>query len=298
MINLQFYERHSIFSDPKEYLSLFDQLPDLIEQLCQIVHGLIIHRDETKKLYHFEIKERKLESETRYVYKILKIILERDKKSIIKQRSPKKRFFGSCRDFAILLCSMLRSKEIPARLRCGFASYFRKKEGKFSDHWICEYWDKTKNKWLMVDAEIGEEEKKYYHLDNFNNCDLTKSQFLVAGEVWQLCRQGKANPNLYGVHSIDVKGLWFIRSSVIRDFYALNKIELLPWDYTEFGDKPFDNISELKPSKIDIIDKISNLTINPDKNLSEIISLYKSDKRLKIEEIISYTIAGPKKIKI
>ncbi len=35
--------------------------------------------------------------------------------------------FGTCRDYALLLCSMLRHRSIPARVRCGFAHLHRRR---------------------------------------------------------------------------------------------------------------------------------------------------------------------------
>lgn len=53
-------------------------------------------------------------------------------------RSPDSREIGTCRDLALMLCSMPRGKGIAARPRCGFASYFN---AGWEDHWVCEYWD-------------------------------------------------------------------------------------------------------------------------------------------------------------
>ena len=37
-----------------------------------------------------------------------------------------KRAVGVCRHFSLMLCSVLRSKGLPARIRCGFAPYFER----------------------------------------------------------------------------------------------------------------------------------------------------------------------------
>jgi len=56
----------------------------------------------------------------------------------------------------------------------------------------------------------------------------TAATFLAGGEAWLRCRDGQANPELFGIDRW--RGWWFIRNNVIRDFAALCKLELLPWD--------------------------------------------------------------------
>ena len=57
---------------------------------------------------------------------------------------------------------------------------------------------------------------------------MPRDHFLVAGDAWRLCRAGKADPAAFGV--LDMHGLWFVASNVIRDVAALNNREMLPWD--------------------------------------------------------------------
>ena len=111
-------------------------------------------------------------------------------------------------------------------------------------------------------------------------------------------RQKKVNPNLFGVPWIDIKGAWFIRSNLLRDLAALNKVELLPWDYTKFSDKQFGDLSELSSQEIKLLDKIAKLTVSlKNEDLFKMCSLYNSDPRLKVgRKIKSYTICGPREI--
>lgn len=297
----EYYSTQSKTTNPGKFVYLFENLPTSISKLCVIVHRVIGHRDDTKRLYNFKLpEERKSEADTRYVEDILKKIIELNDSPLTKKRSPKMRFLGSCRDFSILLCSILRHKKIPARLRCGFAAYFR--PGFYSDHWVCEYWNKNKKKWILVDPEIGEEERELCKI-NLDHTNLPPDQFLKAGKAWQMCRSGKANPKLFGVYHSgiykNIKGLWFIRGSVLHDLISLNKVELLPWDYTKFSDKQFKSISELLSKEIQLIDKIASLTIAGNDAFPEIRSLYENNPYLQVsEEITSYTLLGPRKVKL
>ena len=125
----------------------------------------------------------------------------------------------------MLLCSILRTKGIPARLRCGFANYFE--PDHFEDHWICEYWDKIRESWVMVDAQLDELHTKQSKI-KFNPLDIPGGCFLTAGESWLKYRKENIDPNMFGV--LHIKGNSLIRANIIRDIFALRKVELLPWD--------------------------------------------------------------------
>ncbi len=280
-----YYCSQSPYSDPKEFGYLFDGLPQKLERLVGIVQGLIIHRDAVD-LYGLEVSgKRAMEAQTRYVEKILRRILELDNSKIKQARKPDKKFVGICRDFAILFCAILRHKGIPARIRCGFADYFI--SGKYEDHWICECWNIEKEKWMLVDPEIDKVISVRYDI-SFSPLDVPREHFLTAGSAWQMCRNGGVNADNFGVSMIDIKGLWFIRSNVIRDLAALNKIEVLPWDYWGLSDKDFDTLDE---EELNLIDKVAILTADfNNTRFQEARQLYENDKRLKAPaEIKSYT---------
>src|SRR5258708_23842399 len=116
---LTFYREQSAITRPGKHAALFTDLPQTIEDLCKIVQGLIIHYD-TGELYGCQISaEREREIDTRYVERMLERMLERDPRSLSEARAPELRLVGCCRDFSTMLCSLLRSKGIPARVRMG-----------------------------------------------------------------------------------------------------------------------------------------------------------------------------------
>lgn len=156
--SLEYYASHSKFTDPGEHASLYDGLPTSTPELCDIAHNIVIDFAFTR-IFDVELpKERVQDVMSRYVEQILKRSQEISSKPITKKREPKDRVAGTCRDFAIMLCSMLRHQKVSARLRCGFEVYF--KSGKHEDHWIVEYWNKEQSRWILVDPEVGEVEKK------------------------------------------------------------------------------------------------------------------------------------------
>ena len=149
------YLSQSLFSDPGSFSEAFNALPNDIEALCQIVQGLLIH--DYVAFHHYGPVptgfENKVSRSTLSVAERVQRILASDESPLTQPRPPFDREIGTCRDFALLLMSMARQKGIPARVRCGFASYF---EAPWADHWITEIWDDGENKWRRVDPQLDE----------------------------------------------------------------------------------------------------------------------------------------------
>lgn len=280
---LEYYKSQGKITDPKEYSYLLDNLPTDIAELCTIVHGVITHRNSTK-MYGLELTEqRKQEGETRYVSKILQKILAYDARLLTEPRFPERRFAGTCRDFAIMLCAILRHQGVPARLRCGFAAYFTK--GIYDDHWVCEYWNEKESRWVLVDAEIDDVYEKQYHF-TVDIYDLPRDQFLVGGQAWKACKEGQLDPDLCGVLSIGIKGKWFVLNDVIRDLAALNKVEVLPWDEWGIADKKFETLTE---DELRLIDNIAATTSPEAENFSALQELFQDERVTVPKTIKSHT---------
>ncbi len=114
---------------------------------------------------------------------------------------------------------------IPARARCGFATYFA--PDQVVDHWVVEYWNAEEQRWQWVDAQLDDFQCEQLNV-NFNPLDIKPGHFLTGGQAWQMCRSGSADPDRFGI--FDMHGWTFIRGNVLRDLASLNKVELLPWD--------------------------------------------------------------------
>ncbi len=290
-----YYSRQSAVTDPGPLTPFLSDLPASVPQLCEIVHGVVAHRDHATTLHGLEVAPgRRLEAETRYVDKILERIVDMDPRPLITRRDPAQRFLGSCRDFATLLSAMLRYQRVPARLRCGFAAYWT--PGVLVDHWVCEYWDSPRRRWLLADPEIGDPEREAFQI-SLDRCAVPRDQFIAAGRAWQMCRRGTIDPNRFGVHEIGVTGLWFVRSNVLRDLAALNRIELLPWDYTEFFDRQFREFHELPQDEVHLLDRVSEATGDDPVAFQRVIELYRDAPQVQVDhKIRSYTIAGPQMV--
>ena len=226
----EFYTTQSTFSDPGAFAGRYAELPDDPRALAQIVRHLMIHRMEGG-LFGFEIAEDRMhdDAETRYMDEILRLIFERSDASLTEPRGYGDQFVGICRDFSLLLCSFLRAKGVPARIRSGFADYFL--DGFHIDHVVTEYWDSERG-WLFADAELLDGRTV-----DFDPMDVPRERFQVAGKAWQRIRAGKADPKSYGLKMPDVEliGEWFVAGNIRLDLAAVNKVETLLWDIWGIG---------------------------------------------------------------
>jgi hypothetical protein len=229
----EFYRTQSPVSDPGRYAELYAALPDGPAELADVVRGLIIHRMEGP-LFDYEISRERLhdDAETRYIDDILGLLVERDGAPLTTPRRLEDRFVGICRDFALLLCSFLRAKGVPARIRSGFANYFGDDPEMYGDHVVAEYWDPGRG-WLLADAQIVDG----HHGTGLDPTDVPRDRFLVAGKAWQEIRAGRRDPERFGLVTPDLRlvGHWFVAGNIRLDLSALNKVETLLWDLWGIG---------------------------------------------------------------
>jgi excinuclease ABC subunit A len=176
------------------------------------------------------------------------------------------------RDFAVLLVSMLRHQNVPARVRVGFAGYYRAETPRYWDHRIAEYWNDRLNRWVLVDTMTEKPilERLRFEIDPLN-ID-SSSQFLLAGEVWQKCRAGKVEPQEFG-DSPDDLGMSPIRYALLHDFDYLNKNELVGFDaWHSLINKPENEVTE---EEKELLDEIAEMTNHADSNFNGLRELYR-----------------------
>lgn len=225
-MNISFYKDASKFTDISSYASCIQQLPNNVEDLCKFVQNNLIHAYWIEKYgCYIEESVRLTEMQTRYAKDILELATLKSQNTLSESRSPDKKVVSICRDFSLMLCSVMRARGIPSRVRCGFATYLT--PNHYEDHWVCEYWDTNESRWIMVDAQLDEIHREILNF-GFNPYDVPTTKFLYAGKAWELCRLNQESPEKFGI--LGLNGLPFIKGNLIRDIYALNKTELLGWD--------------------------------------------------------------------
>jgi hypothetical protein len=257
----------------------FRALPRDIGALCEVVQGVLIHRDIAPWLYHVKLSaQQQQDAHVRPLEEILTRIHARDPRPLTIAREPGERFAGNCRYFSLMLTAILRYQGVPARPRCGFGAYFE--PGKFIDHWVCEYWNAAEARWILVDAQMDAVQRQAFKID-LNPLDVPRDRFVSGGGAWQMCRSGLADAGSFGI--LDMHGLWFVAGNVLRDLASLNRMEMLPWDVwglMEMGD------AALTDEKKALLDRVASLTRACDEKFAEMRSLYEKDERLRVPSVV------------
>lgn len=274
---LDFYAHPASMTSVDEHASLFETLPDDVGALVRIVQGLGIYDIVASDFYGFNIPdERKNEIHIRPVGEMLNRLLAMDNQPLSVARPVEKRLVCRCRNYLLLLLSTLRVKGVPARARCGFATYF--KPGYFEDHWVCEYWNAAEARWMLADAQLDEVWRDKLKID-FDIHDIPRDRFLVAGDAWAKCQTDEADPAKFGISFAKLHGLWFVAENLVRDAAALNKMEMLPWDIWGAQPKPDEQINN---AHLKFFDRLAALSRDPDASFDDLRNLYAGDDRLRV----------------
>ena len=256
-------------------------LPKDLAKQCEVVQGVLVHRDMAPWLYDLKLtEEQRDDGHVRPLAQMLNRIHALDDRPLTIARDPAHRMPTVCRHFSLLLSAILREHGIPARARCGFGAYFN--AGKFEDHWVCEYWNARQARWILVDAQMDPIQRKAFKLA-FDPLDVPRDAFIIAGDAWQRCRAGRADAANFGLTHVGMAGLWFIAGNVVRDFASLNRMEALPWDVwglMQMRDDAFTD--EMKA----LLDRVAALTLAGDEAFPEIRHLYESDERLRMPPVV------------
>jgi hypothetical protein len=288
---LEYYARPGLMTDLSSQIEALEGLPSDLSGLCRFVQNALLHIFWAER-YGVELSEaRKQEVEIRSTAAMLMHLRDLDDSPVSSPHSADRRVVGNCRDFSTLLCALLRHQATPARARCGFGAYFE--PSKYVDHWVCEYWKADENRWIKVDAQLDVLQQEVLRL-NFDPLDVPPDQFLTGGKAWQLCRDGQADPNRFGI--FDMWGLWFIRGDLLRDLASLNRMELLPWDSWGLIEK---DDAELTPEDMALLDHVAGVTLKGNEAFAEVRTLYEDDARLRVPDVIkSYTSAGVRSVNV
>lgn len=270
---LAFYASQSVISDPGKYVIMYAELPSEASELCKVVQGNLIHVFQAFRHGVTLTEEQRKDAGIRRVEEMLERMRATDSRPLHSVREPGKRLAANCRGFAVLLTSLLRHKGIPARACCGFETYFT--PGWNSDHWVCQHWSAREKRWVWVDPQVDDLQRQAFHLD-FDTCDVPAGKFLPAGKAWTLAQGGKIDPERCGIG--ELHGLWFIRDNVARDFMALNKLELLPWDATQFMTAR--KSSDMSAAENRLVARLAVLSASPDTKFAELRDLYQEDNQM------------------
>jgi len=266
---LKFYRQQSPLTDPKEYARLYRGLPRDIPSLVKVVQNVLTHAGWLGA-YGLELPEERYQEEMylRPVQAMLAKIQDLQAGPLTAPRAPERGLVSLCRDFGVMLVSMLRHQGVPARLRVGFAGYFNPRS-RYWDHRIAEFWDGSR--WVLVDPQLDEVQRNILNLE-FNPLDMRPdAPFYLAGEAWQLCRAGCIDPDTFADSPTDV-GLPMVRYALLHDLDALNKVELVgPDAWHELISKPEEKLND---ADFIVLGRIAELTVHADECFDEMRAFY------------------------
>ena len=271
---LNYYRQSGLMTDPGAYISCFEPLPRSVKGLCEVIQGFQLHIFWAERYGIKLSEERQKEVNFRTIPQMLQRLLEMDSGPLQTPRPLEKKLVGNCRDFTLFLTAMLQQQGVPARARCGFGTYFL--PNHFEDHWVCEYWNETEKRWIMVDAQLDTFQAEVLKID-FDPLDVPADRFITGGKAWLMCRKGEQNPENFGI--FDMHGYWFILGDLVRDFLALNKIEILPWDPWGFilGPEEFEGAINWEK-----IDHLAELTMGGNRTFTALRGFYQNEPALQM----------------
>lgn len=280
-------------SDPGERARLLDALARDPAELVAAVSGLVLHRLFVAPLGITPPPESADDVECRSMSRILERIVARDPRPLDVARPPERRFIGICRDYALLACAALRHHGIPARVRVGFATYFV--AGFHEDHVVCEY--HAAGRWRLLDPQLSERVRAHFRI-TFDPTDVPHDAFLVGGDVWLRVRRGAIDAQACGVSFAGIKGAWLVAANVVRDLAALNKREMLQWDYwgiaREF--RPGAPVPEALAARLDAV---AGLTADPAPDWQALRQTYEHDDGLRVSPVVtSFRTTGPQEVAV
>lgn len=288
-----YYRQQSAYSTAGALASVCNDLPDDIPSLCDVLHGSIIHMfwigENTYGITHKQLKAsgRKICVEFSYssAEERLQNIMDLEDKPLSEPREPRLRSVGCCRDYALMLASILRHKGIPARVRTGVSLYFVTPEGPlFEDHYITEHWNAAESRWQLTDPQIDEVQRPAI-AKGLNTNDLPEDVFLTGWQLVEGLRAGNV-PKSVGFPPVNA-GLTYGRNKLFADFVGITGHELPVHAWWGIG-----NPKSVKAGDDKLIDRMIELLQGIDANdpaaLEEALQLATTHERLKMPE--GYTI--------
>ena len=240
----------------------------------EVVQSILVYDMVAKDFYDVDLTAEQMGTvHERDAAAILNVARSIDQRAVGEEREPDARVGGRCNTYTLMTVALLRSAGIPARARCGFATYFV--PGYFEDHWVAEYWDAGRGRWTMVDAQLDSTWRRVFAMDpNEQVVEVGPEQFLTGGHAWRAWRAGELDADRCGLTSIPEHGAFWIAGNLRLDLAALNKVEMLPWDVWGLHWEPSGHPTE---EMLATFDEVADLTVDPDANLGEIRRQYDTD---------------------
>jgi hypothetical protein len=282
---LEHYLEFGTFTNPGCYKTFLQGLPDKIEEIGSLICHQVIHRVILKNgntgvnsdlrygdmnlfpWYRLRCEDDILPSAVSMIAELLRL----DNRGFVLDRRVEDKIIVTCRYVAILMASILKSKNIPCRVRSGFAPYLVPELS--IDHWINQYWNEAEHKWITFDADGF-----YDNNIGFEQYNIADKKFDWAAETWKGLRKRTLDEKRY-FNAGGFTGFMPVPWALFYDFHSLMNNEILylqgpyylPFDFDKIDDKDLNDIDEL-----------AELLLDPDKNFDELLRIWTTEKRYRI----------------
>ena len=285
---LDFYKQTSLYTDLVLYNDFMSNLTDNINELCvlqrkQIIHPVAFDNPDIRKQEKCfwgnmtKVPITRLDYEDDLFPTAISMISEllRKDNNYNKNRKAEDKIHVTCRGEAILLAVTLKAKGYSARTRSGFAPYI-KYDGVAYDHWITEYFDEVKNRWVLVDAD----EHCPDHEMGFDLNDIPRDKFIFGAEAYLGMRNNKyKTEEIYYASDPATLGLKASLRGLFYDFYSLMNDEIIFLHLPKYiQDKKF----ELTEEEYNELDKLATLMLEPDENFDKLLQIWNNEPKYRI----------------
>ena len=285
---LDFYKQTSLYTDLGLYKDFMSNLTDNINELCvlqrkQIIHPVAFDNPDIRKQKKCfwgnmtKVPITRLDYEDDLFPTAISMISEllRKDNNYNKNRKAEDKIHVTCRGEAILLAATLKEKGYSARTRSGFAPYI-KYDGVAYDHWITEYFDEVKNRWVLVDAD----EHCPDHEMGFDLNDIPRDKFIFGAEAYLGMRNNKyKTEEIYYASDPATLGLKASLRGLFYDFHSLMNDEIIFLHLPKYiQDKKF----ELTEEEYKELDKLATLMLEPDENFDKLLQIWNNEPKYRI----------------
>lgn len=285
---LDFYKQTSLYTDLGLYKDFAKQLTNDIDELCVLQRMQIIHpiaysdldiRKQSKCFWGdmTKVPITRLNYEDDLFPTALSMLHEllRKDNEYHNDRKAEDKIHVTCRGQAILLASILKAKGYSARVRSGFAPYI-KYNGVNYDHWITEYFDENKNRWVLIDAD----EHCPDHEMGFDLNDIPRDKFIFGAEAYLGMRNKKyKDEEIYYSSDPATLGLKASIRCLFYDFHSLMNDEIIFLHLPKYiQDKKF----ELSEEEYVELDNLAELLLDPNKNFDKILNIWNTKPKFRI----------------
>jgi hypothetical protein len=215
---------------PGKYLNVFQSLPAQPRAIQTIINGCFIHPWDHLLSGRPIPPQRQHEMHLRTVPSLIEHCLAICPAPLTQARPYHQRLMVTCRDFALAICSIMKSQGFAARCRYAFNVYIW--PAFYHDQIIVEYWSPRRNGWCRLDPRTAPHELEHksqckgLQVDHMNHMHCP-----LAAEVWLACRKKQADPSQFGAGLCKKHhGMAYIRNALIHDLAMINHHVGLLWD--------------------------------------------------------------------